>query len=59
MPDYVYITCYSRTERRDRQDAIRFYERGMRECDPNSSECSRYARIVRQLRMGLTTVTGD
>ena len=56
MSDVVTITCYGRTETRERKAAIDFYSQGMDECDTGSSEWTRYATIVRQLRLGLREV---
>lgn len=57
MPDMVTVTCYGTKRTMERNAAIAFFSQGVDECDPGSSECSRYVSIVRQLRLGLTEVS--
>lgn len=49
--DTVTITCYGKTEKRKRQEAIRFYTEGMIAC-AGSSEGDRYLSIVTGLNLG-------
>lgn len=55
--DYVNITCYGRTERMNRQDAINLYADGVMCCD--GSERERYAIILSGLVSGLTDVSDE
>ena len=56
----VTVTCYGKKQVfKSRKKAIEFFEEGMMWCDPGSSEFSRYASIVMQLKNGMTDVTDD
>jgi hypothetical protein len=56
----VTVTCYGTTQVfKSRKKAIDFFEEGMMWCDPGSSEFSRYANIVMQLKSGMTDVSDD
>ena len=50
MNDVVTITCYNKTEKRVRKDAMMFYLEGVLCCE--GAEQERYANILRQLFMG-------
>lgn len=50
LSETVEITCYNKTERRTRRDALRFYFEGMMACE--GSERERYTNIYCQLRQG-------
>ena len=52
--DEVTITCYDKTEKRKRGEAINFYTEGMLCCE--GSERDRYASIVTGLNLGLKIV---
>lgn len=43
--DMVRICCYDKYEIMEREEAKKFYGEAMRQCDPGSSEFSRYAKI--------------
>lgn len=55
--DIVVVTCYGNTKEYNREEAIDHFTEGMLWCDPGSSEFSRYANIVSQLRCGCTFVS--
>lgn len=50
--DIVHITCYGKEEDTPRDKAIEFYTLAVASCDPNSSECGRYVKILTGLRAG-------
>ena len=55
--DYVLVTCYGKTRRWKRGEAVRFYTNSMMVCD--GAESLRYARIVECLKSGRLVVSGD
>lgn len=55
--DRVKITCYRSTEYMNRDDAIRFYMEGVRNCD--GAERNRYMNILLDLLDGLNVATDE
>ena len=56
----VKTRCYNQVKEWDsREDAIEFFREGMLSCDPSSSESTRYASVLIQLRAGLDYATDD
>ena len=52
------ITCYRENEYwSSKKKAMAFYKRGCKECDPSSSEWSRYATIYTQLKNGANSAS--
>jgi hypothetical protein len=52
------ITCYRENEYwSSKKNAMAFYKRGCKECDPSSSEWSRYATIYTQLKGGASSAS--
>ena len=54
MSDIVTITCYGKTEKRNREEAIQFYTEGVIACE--GSERDRYVSIVTGLQCGKKVV---
>lgn len=54
MKDIVTITCYGKTEKRERNEAIAFYQKGVFASD--GSERDRYVSIVAGLQCGMKVV---
>lgn len=57
MKDVVLVTCYGRTEKMGRKEAMEKFYEGMLSCDPNSSEAQRYTSIYVQLARGAKEAT--
>ena len=54
----IITICYGKTEKfNTREDAIESFMKAIDGCDPSSSECSRYIRIVSKLRAGADVAT--
>lgn len=55
MAQKITTQCYGHCDEWDsREQAIATFKEGMANCDPNSSEYSRYATIVAKLESGAT-----
>lgn len=57
LDDEVNVTCYNRTEKMKRRDAINMYFEGMMCCD--GSERERYTNIYQMLMLGYMDVCDE
>lgn len=55
--DEVVVTCYGKTKKMERQEAILFYQNCLMFCDSASSEAGRYMNILQGLFAGGTVIT--
>lgn len=56
----VTVTCYDRTKvYPSAEAAIKYFEEGLANCDPGSSEAERYSTIISKLESGKTIVNDD
>lgn len=56
----VTVTCYGqRQEFEDTREAINFFTLAVNGCDPQSSECGRYQRILNRIYAGERIVSDE
>lgn len=60
MANRVIVTCYGkRREFETASKAINFFTLAVNGCDPQSSECGRYQRILNRLHAGQRIVSDE
>ena len=59
-PNKITVTVYGQIKQFDNEEqAMRFFIEAFYSCDPNSSEASRYTKIIRDIAFGKTKITDE